>query len=85
MAKGGGTDVEFKSVFNEPKEFVFSIDNPAFTCSSKGQTIASKAPVKISVKFTGTDSGPGVSGKLLVSCPSMANCPPWVYYLQGDH
>lgn len=84
MAKGGGTDVEFKNVFNEPKEFVFSVDNPAFACSAKAQTIASKAPLKVNIKFAGTEGGGVVAAKMLVSCPSMKNCPPWVYYLQGE-
>merc|ERR1712070_909949 len=84
MPKGGGADVSFKNVFDEATEFVFSCDHPAFTANNRSANIGPKTSQAIQVKFAGIESGAAVSAKLLVTCPSNPQMPPWVYYLKGQ-
>jgi len=84
IAKGGQADVAFKNVFDEATEFVFSCDHTAFTANNRSANIGPKTSQNISVKFAGIESGAAVSAKLLVTCPSKPNMPPWVYYLKGE-
>ena len=83
IANGGQTSIEFKNVFKEQREFVFATDNPCFVPSTASANIASKKPQAVTIKYTAVEGKPK-QGKLLVSCPSMRDVPPWVYYLRGE-
>jgi len=85
IAKGGQADMTFKNVFDEQREFKFTCDHPAFTANNSTATIAAKTSQSIAVKFAGTDDKGAVSAKLLVTCPTLQNSTPWVYYLRGEN
>jgi len=85
IQKGGQTDVDFKNVFDSQTEFVFSCDHPSFSVNSRSANIGPKVSQKVSVKFTpSADTTGSIAAKLLVTCPSKPNMPPWVYYLKGQ-
>ena len=82
--KGSGL-VAFKNVFPQEAEFLYSIDNPAFTVAKPSEKIPSKKPTSISVSFK-PDPAKGATqrtGKLTVACPSQTSSP-WVFYLQAS-
>ncbi|KAF0682818.1 Aste57867_25117 [Aphanomyces stellatus] len=74
-------EIEFKNVFNVAREFVFTVDNPAFSVNTKQISIAAKSAKTVVVKLEDPKS---VAGKLLVTCPALPDLPPWVYYLEAD-
>ncbi|OQR91449.1 hydrocephalus-inducing protein [Achlya hypogyna] len=78
-------DIEFKNVFNAPREFTFAVDNPGFTVNASTTTIGAKAAKVVTVKNVDTSSRQTpLTGKLLVTCPSLPDLPPWVFYLEGE-
>eukprot|EP00798_Chlamydomonas_sp_ICE-L_P006741 gene6741-3411_t len=79
--KGSG-QVPFTNVFTSEAEFLFSVDNPAFTVKPS-EKIGSKKQTNISVSFKPLDPSKPRSGKLTVTCPSQASVA-WVYYLQAS-
>ncbi|DAZ93738.1 TPA: hypothetical protein N0F65_007364 [Lagenidium giganteum] len=93
-------DIEFKNVFSTAKEFEVVVDNPKFLVAAKTLAIPPKSAKTISVRIDwGGGSAPtgkgaaanappsgatGFTGKLYVSCPSIKDLPPWVYYLEAS-
>lgn len=83
LTPGTNATIQFRNVFNEAREFSYITDNSAFVVASTGQRIDSRQTVTISVKFSPTE-GRAVNGQLLVSCVSLPDQPPWVFYLRGE-
>ncbi|KDO23200.1 hypothetical protein SPRG_10008 [Saprolegnia parasitica CBS 223.65] len=78
-------DIEFKNVFNAPREFAFAIDGAGFTVNAATVTIAAKSAKVVTIKNVDTSARAApVTGKLLVTCPSLPELPPWVFYLEGE-
>ncbi|CAK4295658.1 unnamed protein product [Aphanomyces euteiches] len=75
-------EIEFKNVFNSAKEFIFTVDNPAFSVNTKQATIPAKSTKAVVVKVE--DASKPVAGKLLITCPALVDLPPWVYYLEAE-
>jgi len=76
---GKGT-VNFRNVFNDVVEYVYMIDNLAFTLS-KGEKMSPKKATKIGITYKNID-GSSPNGKLSVTCPTYGPWV-WVFYLQG--
>lgn len=74
-------DLPFKNVLNESREFLFTSDNPKFTIAPKSQTIAPKSSKSVSIKPT---ENIVTTGKVLVTCPTLPDMPPWVFYLESN-
>jgi hydrocephalus-inducing protein len=82
IAKGGAAEVVFKNVFAATNEFVFTTDTPAFTLSAPRATINAKASATVKVTYAAAGAGGAPTmGKLFISCPKLAELPPWIYYL----
>ncbi|ETV98760.1 hypothetical protein H310_08827 [Aphanomyces invadans] len=77
-------EIEFKNVFNAAREFVFTMDNPAFSVNTKQATIGPKSVKSVVVKVEDQSAPKPLVGKLLVTCPALVDLPPWVYYLEAD-
>lgn len=77
--RNGSGSVPFKNVAARDRDFVFSVDNPAFTVKP-GETIKAKGQVNIAVSFKEVAGQPR-SAKLTVTCPDVAT--PWVFYLRA--
>ncbi len=79
--------LKFKNVFNQRKKFVYTVDHPAFAVNPTGNDVDSKATTDISVTFdpakAPADSPSIITGRLLISCASAPDIPPWIYYLNG--
>jgi len=77
---GGKGTINFRNVFNDVVEYVYMVDNHAFTVS-KGEKMTPKNPTKIGVTYKNIPSSPS-NGKLTITCPTYG---PWVwlFYLQG--
>lgn len=85
-------DLEFKNVFSVPMEFDVIADSPHIILAAKTMSIPTKTSKTIGVKVdpAAVASGSGkpnpgnLSAKLFVSCPSMKELPPWVFYLEAQ-
>ncbi|OQR93153.1 hydrocephalus-inducing protein, partial [Thraustotheca clavata] len=79
-------EIEFKNVFNVPRDFSFAIDGPGFTVNVTTISIPAKSAKVVLIKNVDTTTGrqQPLAGKLLVTCPSLPELPPWVYYLEGE-
>lgn len=80
IIKGAGGMVNFRNVFTDPVEYIFQVDNIAFTVG-KGEKMPPKKPTKIKVAFKSVP-GAAPNGKLMVSCPAYGPWI-WIFYLQG--
>lgn len=80
IIKGGAGQVNFRNVFNDPVDYLFQTDNPAFTVG-KGEKMPAKKPTKIKVSYKSIPGAPP-NGKLMVSCPEYGPWI-WIFYLQG--
>lgn len=88
----GSIDLEFKNVFSVPMEFDVIADSPFILLASKTLSIPAKAAKTIGVKVDpavmasgNSKPTPGtLTAKLFVSCPSMKELPPWVFYLEAQ-
>ena len=74
-------DIPFRNVFNESYEFLFTTDNPHLIIAPKTQTIGAKSTKSVSIK-RGNDSTETITGKMMVTCQSLPEMPPWVFYLE---
>ena len=87
MAKG--TSLQFKNVFNEPKEYRFTTDTSAFTVEgSRSSSVKIDASKTVSVTLKHIPEGAQEEaeesmGKLLVTCTDMPNLPAWTYYISS--
>ncbi|XXQ33472.1 HYDIN/VesB/CFA65-like Ig-like domain-containing protein [Plasmodiophora brassicae] len=84
ITAGTSQAVRFRNLFGQRSEFVYTVDNPAFTIGKKGETIDTKKEVSIQVGFQGAQP---TNGKLVVTCTGgadQATVPTWVYYLHGE-
>lgn len=89
---GSSVSIAFKNVFTQPKQFTFSVDNPAFVVKS-GDSIKPRKMYNILVTYDAKQADPKVvkTGKLTVTCLSSAKAgaaglhgaPSWIYYLKG--
>lgn len=82
---GGSKDIAIRNVFATDREYLFTVDNPAFTVGAPKATIKAKDSTNCSVKYALSDKATGgvETGKLFVSCPAVPDMPPWVFYLRG--
>jgi hydrocephalus-inducing protein len=88
----GSIDLEFKNVFSVPMEFDVITDSPLIILAAKTLSIPAKTAKTISVKVDAAAMASGSSkptlgaltAKLFVSCPSMKELPPWVFYLEAQ-
>ena len=76
----GPGSINFKNIFPKQAEFLYSIDNPAFTVKPSEIIPAKKATV-IAVSYKEDASKPRTA-KLTVTCPSETQTP-WVFYLRA--
>jgi len=82
LAPGGSTAVSFKNVFDEDHTFVLSVDNPLFTVDSTEKKIGRKSEVSFKVSCSSSaNADDDISGKLRITCPEIADMPPWIIYL----
>ncbi|XP_063716545.1 hydrocephalus-inducing protein homolog isoform X4 [Symsagittifera roscoffensis] len=85
---GGSMTIPFKNIFHSQQQFVFSIDNPAFTVKGN-ENLKGKKSTNLHVAFEGNPDGSKMPcmGKLMVSCPkSMAGKnTSWSFYIKGTH
>ncbi|KAH8063156.1 hypothetical protein JL722_2318 [Aureococcus anophagefferens] len=71
---GGKCDVEFRNVFSEAREFVFTVDHPEFAVAAGKANINARSPYTASVSFTPVDPADGsapppvVTARMLVDC-----------------
>ncbi|KAH8054149.1 hypothetical protein JL720_14520 [Aureococcus anophagefferens] len=71
---GGKCDVEFRNVFSEAREFVFTVDHPEFAVATGKANINARSPYTASVSFTPVDPADGsapppvVTARMLVDC-----------------
>ena len=87
---GGKCDIEFRNVFSESREFVFTVDHPEFAVASAKSTINARSPYTAAVSFTPVDPPDGsapppvVTARMLVDCVDPAGQKQsWTYYLRG--
>jgi hydrocephalus-inducing protein len=83
-------DIPFRNCFSASTTWAFSLDSPAFRVAAPTgvATVNAKTQSQCSVVFEPKEehlSAPGgtVTAKLFVTCTSMKNIPPWIFYLQG--
>ena len=88
---GGKCDVEFRNVFSEAREFVFTVDHPEFAVATGKANINARSPYTASVSFTPVDPADGsapppvVTARMLVDCVDPAGeKQSWTYYLRGQ-
>ena len=82
IAKGATVAIDVKNVLREDKDFVLTCDNPCFSVPSPSIRIGAKKSVQVAVKYTPAEGAPN-AGKLIVSCPSVPELQPWVFYVSG--
>jgi hydrocephalus-inducing protein len=75
-------NIDIKNVLRDDREFVLTFDNPVFSAGAPTVKIGGKKAAQVAVKYTPAEGAPA-TGKLIVSCPSVAGFPSWVYYLNG--
>jgi len=78
---GGAGKVDFKNVFSADADFIFAVDNPAFSVKPS-EKIGTKKTASIAVAWKEGVPGGSTAGKLTVACPSQTQCT-WVYYLSS--
>jgi len=80
----GSKDVSVRNVFAQDREYVFTVDHPAFSVVNPRATIKAKEAANCSVRYAPTTAGGGGdTAKLFVNCPAAPDMPPWVFYLKG--
>jgi hypothetical protein len=81
----GSKDVQIRKVFAQDREYVFTVDHPAFSIASSSATTKAKDAANCSVNYApqANSGGGGDTTKLFVSCPAAPDMPPWVFYLTG--
>lgn len=77
---GGKGTVSFRNVFNDAVDYVYMVDNLAFTMS-KGEKMTPKKSTKIGITYKNIPGSPP-NGKLMVTCPTYGPWV-WIFYLQG--
>jgi len=76
-----GVSIEFKNIFDQPKEFRFLVDNTNFSVNgAQYQQVKIDAGKTTSVIVKG--NGKTSTGKLLVSCVDLVELPPWTFYMK---
>lgn len=78
MIKGKG-QLNFTNVFTTLVEYVYKVDNPAFTVG-KGEKLAPKKVAKISISFKNAPTAIK-NARLTISSPNVPYT--WLYYLQA--
>lgn len=84
----GAKDIPFRNCFTANCNWTFSIDSTAFRVGAPTATVNAKTEGKCTVFFEPKDehmAAPGsvVTAKLFITCSSIPNIPPWVFYLKG--
>jgi hydrocephalus-inducing protein len=89
----GAIDVPFRNCFSASATWSFSIDSNAFRIVAPTgiATVNGKTQSQCSVIFEPKEqhiamhpSGGFITGKLFITCTSIANIPPWIFYLRGQ-
>eukprot|EP00600_Ochromonadales_sp_CCMP1393_P002007 CAMPEP_0174991000 /NCGR_PEP_ID=MMETSP0004_2-20121128/21630_1 /TAXON_ID=420556 /ORGANISM="Ochromonas sp., Strain CCMP1393" /LENGTH=245 /DNA_ID=CAMNT_0016244663 /DNA_START=138 /DNA_END=875 /DNA_ORIENTATION=- len=88
---GGGVEIPFRNCFSTSSTWSFSVDSPAFRVSAPTgvATVNAKTQSQCSVVFEPKEehmntAGGIITAKLFVTCTSIPNIPPWVFYLKGE-
>ncbi|CAD7699389.1 unnamed protein product [Ostreobium quekettii] len=76
----GSATVQFKNVFAGEAEFLYTVDNPAFSAKAS-EKIGAKKTTTIPIAYKQEGSN-GPTGRLAITCPSKTEST-WVYYLRG--
>ncbi len=76
----GTVQIPWKNVFSKQVEFVYLVDNPAFSVKAS-ESLAAKKTTNVAVTYKEDPSKPRTA-KLMISCPGEAPSP-WVFYLQA--
>lgn len=86
----GPVEIPFRNCFSTSSTWTFSVDSPAFRVSAPTgtPTVNAKTQSQCAVVFEPKEehmnaAGGVVNAKLFVTCTSMPNIPPWIFYLQG--
>jgi hydrocephalus-inducing protein len=87
---GGAVDIPFRNCFSSQSTWTFSVDSSAYRIAAPAGTasVNAKTQSQCSVVFEPKEehlNTPGgiVSAKLFITCTSIPNIPPWIFYLQG--
>lgn len=86
----GAVDIPFRNCFSTSCTWAFSLDHAAFRVSAPTgvATVNAKTQSQVSVVFEPKEenmNAPGgvINAKLFVTCTSIPNIPPWIFYLTG--
>ena len=87
---GSNVNIPFKNIFPQTTQFLFTVDNPAFTVRASDNLKARKL-YNIQVSYDAKQADPGVTkmGKLMVTSQHSAKAAgvhgsiSWIYYLKG--
>lgn len=70
-------------MLRDAAEFTLVTDNPCFSVAAPTIKIDGKKSASLAVKYTPAE-GAANTGKLMVTCPSLRDLPPWLFYLKGS-
>lgn len=86
----GAVDIPFRNCFSASATWAFSLDSPAFRIAAPAgvATVNAKTQSQCSVIFEPKEehmnaAGGLITAKLFVTCTSIKDIPPWIFYLQG--
>lgn len=89
----GGIDIPFRNCFSSSATWAFSIDSNAFRITSPTSiaTVNAKTQSQCSIIFEPKEQhlalypkGGSMNAKLFITCTSIPNIPPWIFYLKGQ-
>jgi hydrocephalus-inducing protein len=88
IAHGKSFDIGFRNCFSTTCDWNFTVDSPSFRVAAPTAKVNAKTSGNITVFFeplAEAASAPNgiVSAKLFVTCASIPNIPPWVFYVRG--
>jgi hypothetical protein len=94
---GGAVEIPYRNCFSTTATWAFSLDNAHFRVTAPAPaSVNPKTQAQCSVVYepkegstAGGAGGGGVGGgvvaaKLFITCTSIPNIPPWIFYLRGQ-
>jgi hypothetical protein len=88
QGQGAPLEIPFRNCFTTTCSWAFSVDSTAFRVVAPTASVNAKTQGVCSVVFEPKEehlSVPGgfVNAKLFIQCSTVANTPPWTFYLRG--
>eukprot|EP01034_Spumella_vulgaris_P022205 gene22205-28319_t len=88
QGQGGALEIPFRNCFTTTCSWAFSVDSTAFRVVAPTASVNAKTQGVCSVVFEPkeehlTVAGGFVNAKLFIQCSTIANTPPWTFYLRG--